>query len=144
MLSNFVSHPSAFEATRDTKSTQIVALDSSLSASTHVAIATTFSRANVATWPVNSFLVCSLITQPLYARMSDDIGRKLPYASAVATFTFATALTLIGTSWRWLLLTRALCGVGIGGMLAMGEWYKPTWNGLLIDTAQAQSPSQTW
>jgi len=101
--------------------TQIIALDSSLSVSTHVAIATIFKRANVATWPINVLLVCSLIVQPLFARMSDYVGRRLPYVSAAATFAIASVFCSMGNSWYWFIFARALCGIGIGGMLGLGK-----------------------
>jgi MFS family permease len=106
---------------------QLIALQSSFSAATYFVIATEFGRANEATWPVNGALITSLIAQPLFARMSDHIGRKVPYVTAVLVYAIANSLSAFGHGWLSYLLTRALCGVGTGGMLGLGT-YLPIWN----------------
>lgn len=100
---------------------QLIALQSSFSAATYLAIATQFGRANEATWPVNGSLITSLMAQPLFASMSDHIGRKLPYVLAVITYAISNSLSATGSSWRWYIGTRTVCGIGTGGMLGLGK-----------------------
>ncbi|RDW63728.1 hypothetical protein BP6252_11273 [Coleophoma cylindrospora] len=97
------------------------AFDASLSASTHVAVASAFNRTNVSTWPVNVFYITSMTTQPIYARVSDHIGRKIPYLVASATFLFGLVLSANAFSWVTLVIARAICGLGIAGVMAMGS-----------------------
>ncbi|KAL4811853.1 hypothetical protein BDW67DRAFT_179237 [Aspergillus spinulosporus] len=67
------------------------AVDSSLSASAHVAVASAFNRTSLSSWPVNAFLLMSTTFQPLYARVSDYLGRRIPYLTASALFLGANA-----------------------------------------------------
>lgn len=37
-------------------------------------------------------------------------------------FTLSNAWSAIVGDWNWLLLTRGLCGIGVGGMLGLGRY----------------------
>ncbi|CZT23860.1 uncharacterized protein RCC_09575 [Ramularia collo-cygni] len=99
----------------------LISLQSSSSAATYFTIAAEFGRANEATWPVNGTLIASLMAQPLFARMSDHLGRRAPYVTAVVIFAITNALSALGSGWPWYLTIRTLCGVGSGGMLGLGS-----------------------
>lgn len=74
---------------------------------------------------MNCFLIASLVSQPLFARISDQVGRRGPYISATLIFTLSNALSATAGDWNWLLLTRGLCGIGVGGMLGLGKYLSP-------------------
>ncbi|KID60652.1 Major facilitator superfamily domain, general substrate transporter, partial [Metarhizium hybridum] len=84
----------------------MTAVDASLSSSAHVAVASHFNRTNVSTWPVTAFLVCSITVQPLYASLSDCIGRKTIYLSCAALFLLGIGLAAVAPSWTCLILAR--------------------------------------
>lgn len=96
-------------------------MDSSLSSSAHLAIASHFNKTNVSTWPVNAFLVCSIAVQPLYASLSDSIGRRLIYLASTFVFLVGTLGAALAPSWTGLILARAVCGFAAAGMMTMGK-----------------------
>lgn len=98
-----------------------MALQASSSAATYYPIATVFGQANVATWPVNCSLLASLIAQPLFARISDHVGRRIPFVTAVLVFIVANTLSVVGKSWTWYMFTRGVNGIGAGGMVGLGN-----------------------
>lgn len=99
---------------------QSTAVDSSLSASSHVAVASGFNRTNLSSWPVNAFLLTSTTFQPLYARVSDHLGRKIPYLTASTLFLIGLLLSANTTVWEGLILGRAISGLGVAGVMTMG------------------------
>lgn len=98
----------------------MTAVDASLSSSAHVAVASHFNRTNVSTWPVTAFLVCSITVQPLYASLSDCIGRKTIYLSCAALFLLGIGLAAVAPSWTCLILARCVCGLASSGLTIMG------------------------
>jgi MFS family permease len=104
-----------------TNMNQLTAVDSSLSAASHVAIASAFNKTNLSAWPVNAFLLTSMSTQPLYARVSDHVGRKAPYLFASTVFAIGMMLSATAPSWSTLIAARATCGIGVGGLMTMGS-----------------------
>ncbi|KJK76302.1 hypothetical protein H634G_08362 [Metarhizium anisopliae BRIP 53293] len=99
----------------------MTAVDASLSSSAHVAVASHFNRTNVSTWPVTAFLVCSITVQPLYASLSDCIGRKTIYLSCAALFLLGIGLAAVAPSWTCLILARCVCGLASSGLTIMGS-----------------------
>jgi MFS family permease len=95
-------------------------VDSSLSASAHVSIGSEFNKTNVSTWPVNAFLVASMISQPIYPRLSDHVGRKIPFLAASVFFNSGLLLSCSASTWNALIFARAISGLGVGGLMTMG------------------------
>ncbi|KAJ5950852.1 uncharacterized protein N7479_009265 [Penicillium vulpinum] len=100
--------------------TIILVADSSLSASSHVAVASAFSRTNLSSWPVNAFLLMSTTFQPLYARVSDHLGRKIPYLTASVLFLSGLVVCANTDIWAGLIFGRAVSGLGTAGVMTMG------------------------
>lgn len=111
----------------------MTAVDASLSSSAHVAVASHFNRTNVSTWPVTAFLVCSITVQPLYASLSDCIGRKTIYLSCAALFLLGISLAAVAPSWTCLILARCVCGLASSGLTIMGMLQTCTQHGSLAD-----------
>lgn len=99
---------------------QMTALDSSFSSSAHVAIASHFNKTNIASWPVNAFLICSITTQPLYASLSDCVGRRIIFVSCAALFMAGIMFSITAPSWVFLILARCICGLAASGLMVMG------------------------
>ncbi|KAL7909512.1 major facilitator superfamily domain-containing protein [Trichoderma velutinum] len=99
----------------------MTALDSSFSSSAHVAIASHFHKTNVAAWPVTAFLICSITMQPLYASLSDCIGRRIIFLSCATLFLVGITLSVIAPSWVFLILARCICGLAASGLMVMGS-----------------------
>ncbi|KXH34238.1 multidrug resistance protein fnx1 [Colletotrichum salicis] len=99
----------------------VTAVDSGLSSSSHLAIASHFDKTKVSTWPVNAFLVCSITVQPLYATLSNCIGRRIIYTSTAFLFLVGSCLAAFTTSWTGLILARGVCGLAVAGLMTMGS-----------------------
>ncbi|KAL8691769.1 MAG: hypothetical protein Q9224_004101 [Gallowayella concinna] len=89
-------------------------------ASSHPNITSYFKASNSASWLSTSFLVVYIAVQPLYSRLSDFLGRRPVYFFSLAVFCFASIWCALAPSIESLILARASCGLGAGGMIAMG------------------------
>ena len=67
-------------------------------------------------WVGTSYLLMSVITVPIFGRLGDFYGRKPLVLSAIGVFTAASVLCAFANSMLFLVLARALQGIG-GGML---------------------------
>lgn len=67
-------------------------------------------------WVATSYLLASVITVPIFGRLGDYFGRKYFVIASIIVFTLASALCGMADSMLFLVLARALQGVG-GGML---------------------------
>ncbi|RFU29487.1 hypothetical protein B7463_g6850, partial [Scytalidium lignicola] len=76
---------------------------------------------NSASWLSTAFLLTSTSFQPLCGRLSDTLGRKPPYIITTAIFLGATIWCALAQSMTSFILARALCGLGAGGMMAIGS-----------------------
>ena len=62
--------------------------------------------------------------QPIYGRLSDYVGRKIPYVIASTCFCIGILFCSVAPSWYALIAARALCGFGSAGVATMGEsWF---------------------
>lgn len=89
-------------------------------ASTHASITSSFQSSNSASWLSTSFLLTSTSFQPLFGRLSDILGRRIPFIFGLVVFTVSTVWCALAGSMESLIAARALCGVGAGVMLSMG------------------------
>ncbi|KAK1633996.1 hypothetical protein BDP81DRAFT_451935 [Colletotrichum phormii] len=99
----------------------VTAVDSGLSSSSHLAIASHFDKTKVSTWPVNAFLVCSITVQPLYVTLFNCIGRRIIYTSTAFLFLVGSCLAAFTTSWTGLILARGVCGLAVAGLTTVAN-----------------------
>ncbi|KAK2627687.1 hypothetical protein QTJ16_002333 [Diplocarpon rosae] len=98
----------------------VACFDGTIMVSSHPVITSYFHRSNSASWLSTAFLLTSTSFQPLFGRLSDTIGRKPPYIFSMMLFLLATVWCALAQSMTSFILARALCGLGAGGMMAMG------------------------
>ncbi|PMD36194.1 major facilitator superfamily transporter [Hyaloscypha variabilis F] len=99
----------------------VACFDSTIMVSSHPVITSYFQSSNSASWLSTAFLLTSTSFQPLFGRLSDTIGRKTPYVFSTTVFLLATLWCALAQSMTSFILARAVCGLGAGGMLAMGS-----------------------
>jgi multidrug resistance protein len=78
--------------------------------------ATTHTAENVGGLLVTAYALLYALAAPLFGPISDRLGRKKMIMAGMLLFTVATALTGVGERFSWLLLFRALAGLG-GAMI---------------------------
>jgi MFS family permease len=98
----------------------VACFDSTLMASSHPVITSYFDASNSASWLSTSFLLTSTAFQPMFGRISDTFGRKIPFVFSLASFLLGTLWCALAQSILQFILARAICGVGAAGALTMG------------------------
>lgn len=70
-------------------------------------------------WVVTAYVLASTIVAPLYGKLGDLFGRRVMVFIAVGLFLTGSALSGAANSMLWLILARALQGLGGGGLFVL-------------------------
>lgn len=92
-----------------------------LMASSHPVITSYFDASNSASWLSTSFSLTSTAIQPMFGRISDTFGRKIPFLFSLVSFLVGTLWCALVGSLLQFILARGVCGLGAGGALAIGS-----------------------
>jgi EmrB/QacA subfamily drug resistance transporter len=81
-------------------------------------------------WVFNIYVLCSLISTPLMAKLSDRFGRRGVYILDVALFGAGSLIVASATSYPMLIVGRAVQAIGAGGILpvaaaVIGDTFPP-------------------
>lgn len=90
-------------------------------ASAHPVITSYFGASNSASWLSTAFSLASTVSQPLYARLSDTVGRKPVYLFAQTMFLLSTIWCALATNIGSFIAARAICGMGAGGVMSVSN-----------------------
>ena len=71
------------------------------------------------TWVVTAYLLTSTASTPLYGKISDLYGRRITFQFAIVTFLIGSFLAGASQNMNQLIATRALQGLGAGGLMAL-------------------------
>ncbi|KAI0160393.1 major facilitator superfamily domain-containing protein [Xylariaceae sp. FL1272] len=117
----------------------IAIFDSTIMASSHPVITAEFHSANSASWLTTAYMLTSIAFSSFTGRLSDAVGRRPIYVASIALFGIATIWCALARSMTSLLVARAVCGIGGGGMMSMG-------NVSVIDSVDdaRRGPWQSW
>lgn len=89
-------------------------------ASVHPVITSYFNSSNSAAWLSTAFLISSTALMPLFAPLSDTIGRRIVWLVTTIVFAIALVWCAVAPSIASFIAARTLCGLGAGGVMAMG------------------------
>jgi EmrB/QacA subfamily drug resistance transporter len=70
-------------------------------------------------WVRTAFMITSVVSIPVYGKLSDTHGRKALFVVAIAVFLAGSVLCAFATSMTMLAAFRAFQGIGAGGILAL-------------------------
>jgi EmrB/QacA subfamily drug resistance transporter len=70
------------------------------------------------TWVVSAYLVAQAVSVPITSKLSDIFGRKVMFFFNVIVFLLGSALSGASPNMTWLICSRALQGIGGGGLAA--------------------------
>jgi EmrB/QacA subfamily drug resistance transporter len=99
----------------------LAALDQTVVIPAVPAIATELNGFSHLSWIVTAYLLTSTAATPIFGKLSDMWGRRALLLPAIVLFIIASALCASAQSLTWLIVCRALQGVGGGGLMSMAQ-----------------------
>ena len=97
----------------------LAALDQTIVSTALKNIVEEFNGLNHYTWVVTAYLLTSTAATPLYGKISDLYGRRIVFQFATVTFLIGSALAGASQNMTQLIVTRAIQGLGAGGLMAL-------------------------
>lgn len=97
----------------------LAALDQTIVSTALKRIVEDFNGLNHYTWVVTAYILTSTASTPLYGKVSDLYGRRPVYQFAIITFLIGSLLAGASQNMSQLIATRALQGLGAGGLMAL-------------------------
>ena len=97
----------------------LAALDQTVMSTAGATIATHFGQLSGQGWLLTSYLLASLITTPIYGRLSDGHGRRPLFMAALGIFIVGSAIAAMAPSFELLVVGRTVQGLGAGGLFSL-------------------------
>lgn len=97
----------------------LAALDQTVMSTAGATIATYFGQLSGQGWLLTSYLLASLITTPIYGRLSDGFGRRPLFVSALAIFVAGSTFAALAPTFGLLVVGRTVQGLGAGGLFSL-------------------------
>ncbi|MFI7675170.1 MDR family MFS transporter [Actinophytocola sp. NPDC049390] len=97
----------------------LAALDMTIMGSATKTIADQLHGQTIQAWVTTAYLITSTISTPLYGKLSDILGRKPMYLTAITLFLAGSVLSALATSMYELAAFRAVQGLGAGGLMSL-------------------------
>ena len=97
----------------------LAALDQTIVSTALKSIVEDFNGLNHYTWVVTAYLLTSTASTPLYGKISDLYGRRPVYQFSIIVFLIGSFLAGASTSMEQLIVTRAIQGIGAGGLMGL-------------------------
>ena len=77
-------------------------------------------QADMTAWVSTSFTLPFMILMPVYGRLSDGVGKRRLILAGIVIFTLGTVLTVTATTLAWVMVGRAIQGIGSAGFTPLG------------------------
>ncbi|WP_225771322.1 MFS transporter [Inquilinus sp. Marseille-Q2685] len=97
------------------------ALDQTIVATALPSIGRELGDFELISWVVTAYLLTSTCATPILGKLSDLYGRRLMLLGCLVVFLAASALCALSTSMTMLIASRALQGLGGGGLLTLAQ-----------------------
>lgn len=97
----------------------LAALDQTIVSTALPKIAQDLNGLSQLSWVATAYLITSAISTPLYGKISDMIGRKTIFQSAIVIFVLGSILSGAAHSMTQLIIFRGIQGIGAGGLMAL-------------------------
>ncbi|KAG7447925.1 MFS general substrate transporter [Guyanagaster necrorhizus] len=97
----------------------LAALDQTIVATALPTIVEELGDGNNYSWVGSAYLLAAATLSPLYGKLSDIIGRKPILYSSILTFLIGSALCGAAQNLTWLIICRAVQGIGGGGIMQL-------------------------
>ncbi|KAK0196961.1 major facilitator superfamily domain-containing protein [Armillaria mellea] len=97
----------------------LAAMDQTIVATALPTIVEDLGDGNNYSWVGSSYLLAAATLSPLYGKLSDLIGRKPILYSSILIFLIGSALCGAAQNLTWLIICRAVQGIGGGGIMQL-------------------------
>lgn len=97
----------------------LAALDQTVMSTAGATIATHFGQLSGQGWLLTTYLLASLITTPIYGRLSDGYGRRPLFVAALSIFILGSATAALAPTFGLLVVGRTVQGLGAGGLFSL-------------------------
>jgi EmrB/QacA subfamily drug resistance transporter len=97
----------------------LAALDQTIVSTALPTITSDLGGLNELSWVVTAYLLTATASTPIWGKLSDLYGRKLMLQISVVVFVVASALAGLSQNMTELIATRALQGLGGGGLMVL-------------------------
>ncbi|MCC6198091.1 MAG: MFS transporter [Burkholderiales bacterium] len=99
----------------------LAAADQTILATALPTIASSLGGITDLSWVVVAYLLAATVAAPLYGYVGDRIGRRRALLGALGVFTVASAACALAPSFLFLVVFRALQGLGGGGLMTLAQ-----------------------
>jgi MFS family permease len=72
-------------------------------------------------WIVSAYFLTATASTPLYGKLADIYGRRPVLLAGIGIFVLGSIAAALAPSMLWLILARALQGLGGGGLIALAQ-----------------------
>jgi EmrB/QacA subfamily drug resistance transporter len=97
----------------------LAALDQTVISTASPTIATALGHLSSQSWLITSYLGTTLITTPIYGRLSDGFGRRRLFTIALSLFFVGSIICMIAGSFSTFVIGRSVQGLGAGGLFSL-------------------------
>lgn len=95
----------------------LAALDQTVVATALPTIVGKLGGAEHISWIITAYILASTVSTPLWGKLGDLYGRKTFFQASIVIFLIGSALSGMATSMLWLIVSRAIQGLGGGGLI---------------------------
>lgn len=99
----------------------LAAADQTILASALPTIASALGGIADLSWVIVAYLLAATVAAPLYGYAGDRFGRRRALLGALAVFTLASCGCALAPGFWWLVVFRALQGLGGGGLMTLAQ-----------------------
>ena len=94
----------------------LAALDGTIVSTALPTIVGDLGGGNHVSWVVTAYLLAQTITSAVVGKLGDQFGRKRVFQTSVTIFIIGSALCGVSEGMSWLIASRAIQGIGAGGL----------------------------
>lgn len=72
-------------------------------------------------WIITTYVLAIAVVMPIYGKLGDAIGRRIPFLISIAVFTIGAVFSALAPSFIILIIARAVQGLGGGGLMILSQ-----------------------
>lgn len=99
----------------------LAALDQTIFSTALPTIVGELSGLNHMQWVTTAYIAAATITMPVYGKMGDLLGRRPLFLAALVLFTIGSVIGAVAPTMMWLIIARAVQGLGGGGLMVLAQ-----------------------